>query len=121
MLAQDNLPNNFERKEAFRSRIAVIGHLDPLSFEDMCGMIGHRLKTAGGGQVDKYFEPPALIEIYNTTRGVPRDICMLCDACFVNGFVRDQRVMSAALVERTVSEMSREKGWPVRDGKEHKK
>ena len=114
MLAQDNLANKLERKEAFRSRIAVIGHLDPLSFEDMCGMISHRLVTAGGAaDLSKYFEQPALIEVYNTTKGIPRDICILCDACFVNGYVRDQRVISAALVERTVGEMSREKKWPI--------
>jgi type II secretory pathway predicted ATPase ExeA len=113
MLAQDNLPNKLERKEAFRSRIAVVGHLDPLSFEDTCGMIEHRIKTAGGGDLDGYFEAPALIEVYNITKGIPRDICILCDALFVNGYVRDERRMTPALVERTVGEMSREKKWPV--------
>ena len=113
MLAQDNLPNKLERKEAFRSRIAVVGHLDPLSFEDTCGMIGHRLAAAGGGPLPQYFEEPTLMEVYNVTRGVPRDICILCDALFVNGYVRDQRMMTVALVERTVSEMHREKRWPV--------
>lgn len=114
LLAQDNLANKLERKEAFRSRIAVVGHLDPLSFEDMTGMIAHRITTAGGSpDLASYFEPDALIEVYNVTRGVPRDICVLCDGLFVNGYVRDQRVISPALVERTVSEMSREKRWPV--------
>jgi general secretion pathway protein A len=123
MLAQDNLANKLERKEAFRSRIAVVGHLDPLSFEDMVGMIGHRLKAGGAGTgagsgsttavVKEYFDEGALHEVYAVTRGVPRDICVLCDACFVNGYVRDQRKMDAALVEKTVSEMSREKRWPV--------
>ena len=113
MLAQDNLPNKLERKEAFRSRIAVVGHLDPLSFEDMCGMIAHRLKTAGGEKVNKYFNEEALHEIYATTRGIPRDICVLCDACMVNSYVNDQRIANAALVEKSVAEMAREKRWPV--------
>jgi type II secretory pathway predicted ATPase ExeA len=113
LLAQDNLANKLERKEAFRSRIAVVGHLDPLSFEEMTGMIDHRLKTAGGKTVGDYFEPDSLIEVYNVTRGVPRDVCVLCDALFVNGYVRDQRRMTPPLVERTVAEMSREKRWPV--------
>ena len=113
MLAQDNLPNKLERKEAFRSRIAVIGHLDPLSFEDTVGMIDHRIRTAGGESVHSYFDESALHAIYATTRGVPRDICILCDAAFVNGYVRDQRKMDAALIELTADEMRIEKRWPV--------
>ncbi len=113
MLAQDNLPNKLERKEAFRSRIAVVGHLDPLLFEDMCGMIAHRITTAGGGAIETFFTEEALHEIYAVTRGIPRDICVLCDACLVNGYVLDQRVADAALVERSTQEMAREKRWPV--------
>ncbi len=113
MLAQDNLPKKLERHDAFRSRIAVVGHLDPLSFEEMRDMIAFRIDAAGGGAIDSYFEPQALADCYAITKGIPRDICVLCDALFVNGYVRDQRVMTSALVQRTLSEMSREKKWPV--------
>lgn len=113
MLAQDNLPKKLERHEAFRSRIAVVGRLDPLSEAEMKEMIGHRIKTAGGGELKQYFEDAALTDVYHITKGLPRDVCVLCDALFVNGYVRDQRVMTSALVARTVAEMSREKKWPV--------
>lgn len=113
MLAQDNLPKKLERHDAFRSRIAVVGHLDPLTLEEMTDMIAFRLETAGGGPVDGYFEAAALADCHTITKGVPRDICILCDALFVNGYVRDQRVMTPSLVERTLAEMSREKKWPV--------
>jgi general secretion pathway protein A len=39
MLAQDNLPKKLERHDAFRSRIAVVGHLDPLTLDEMREMI----------------------------------------------------------------------------------
>ena len=113
MLAQDNLPKKLERHDAFRSRIAVVARLDPLSLEEMTDMIGFRIKTAGGGEIDAYFEDQALADVHAITKGVPRDVCVLCDALFVNGYVRDQRVMTIALVQRTLSEMSREKKWPV--------
>jgi len=113
MLAQDNLPQKLERHDAFRSRIAVVGHLDPLTLQEMNDMIGFRLHTAGGGPLETYFEPQALADCHAITKGVPRDICVLCDALFVNGYVRDQRLMTAALVARTLSEMAREKKWPV--------
>ena len=113
MLAQDNLPKKLERHDAFRSRIAVVGRLDPLSLEEMTDMIAYRITTAGGGAIDTYFEEQALADVHAITRGVPRDVCVLCDALFVNGYVRDQRLMNAALVARTLNEMSREKKWPV--------
>jgi type II secretory pathway predicted ATPase ExeA len=113
MLAQDNLPKKIERHDAFRSRIAVVGRLDPLNLEEMSGMIGHRLKVAGGGPLSSFFADDALPAIYGITKGIPRDICVLCDALLVNGYVRDQRILDGALVQRTLNEMSREKKWPV--------
>ena len=113
MLAQDNLPKKLERHDAFRSRIAVVGRLDPLSPEEMRDMIAFRIATAGGGLIETYFEDGALADAHAITKGIPRDICVLCDALFVNGYVRDQRLMTSALVQRTLSEMSREKKWPV--------
>jgi len=113
LLAQDNLSNKLARKEAFRSRIAIIGHLDPLSFEEMTAMIGHRLSMAGARRIEDIFTGNALHAIYKTTRGIPRDICVLCDNALINGYVRDQRPLDAAVIERTTSEMMIEKRWPV--------
>jgi general secretion pathway protein A len=113
MLAQDNLPKKLERHDAFRSRIAVVGRLDPLNLDEMTDMIAYRITTAGGGAIETYFEAQALADVHAITRGVPRDVCVLCDALFVNGYVRDQRLMTPALVARTLNEMSREKKWPV--------
>ncbi len=113
MLAQDNLPKKLERHDAFRSRIAVVGRLDPLNLEEMTDMIAFRITTAGGGAIETYFEDQALADVHAITRGIPRDVCVLCDALFVNGYVRDQCLMTPALVARTLNEMSREKKWPV--------
>jgi type II secretory pathway predicted ATPase ExeA len=120
MLAQDNLPRKLEGKDAFRSRIAVVGHLDPLSLPEMRLMIAHRIATAGGGPIQSYFTDDALEGVHRITQGIPRDICVLCDGLFVNGYVRDQRKVDLALVERTLSEMAREKQWPVQIKESHK-
>ncbi len=113
LFAQDNLPNKLERKEAFRSRIALYGNLDPLTFEDTCEMIAHRLRVAGGKDLSSYFEVPALHTIYNTSKGVPRDVCVLCNTVFIEGFVRSQRLLTCELVQKTVAEMKRIKKWPI--------
>ncbi len=120
MLAQDNLPKRLERHDAFRSRIAVVGHLDPLTLEEMRDMIAFRLNAAGGGSIETYFEDQALVDCHHITKGIPRDVCVLCDSLFVNGYVRDQRIMTPALVQRTLDEMSREKKWPVQIKKDTK-
>ena len=118
MLAQDNFPNKLSRKEAFRSRIAVISNLDPLSFEDMVGMIAHRIATAGGGAVSVLFTEKALIEVYNTTQGIPRDVCVLCDATLVNAFVRGEKTVTPEIVAQTLAEMRIGKNWPVKPSKD---
>lgn len=114
LLAQDNFPNKLSRKDAFRSRIAVISNLDPLSFEDMQGMINHRIKTAGGKGIDTLFQERALIEIYNITRGVPREVCVLCDAAFVNAYVRAEKSITPDVVGATYREMVAAKRWPAK-------
>ena len=113
VLAQDNFPNKIARKEAFRSRIAVISNLDPLSFEDMEGMIAHRIETAGGAALSDLISGRALIEIYNITQGIPRDVCVLCDAAFVNAFVRAERSITPEIVAQTHAEMRKGKAWPI--------
>ncbi len=77
MLAQDNLPKKLERHDAFRSRIAVVGRLDPLSPEEMRDMIAFRLATAGGGPIETYFEEQSLADVHAITKGIPRDVCVL--------------------------------------------
>ena len=74
-------------------------------------MIQHRLTTAGGGPIEEYFTEDALHALFDVTNGVPRDICVLGDNLLINGYVRDQRLIDASMVDATVKEMARGKGW----------
>jgi general secretion pathway protein A len=114
LLAQDNFPNKLSRKDAFRSRIAVVSNLDPLTPDDMTAMIDHRVKTAGGTGAESLFDARALIEIYNISKGIPRDVCVLCDAALVNAFVRAEKAITPGIVSATYAEMVRAKKWPAR-------
>ena len=67
MLAQDNLPNKLDRKDAFRSRIAVSGSLDPLTFEDTCAMIAPPAANGGRRRLRHLLRPPS------PDRGVQHD------------------------------------------------
>jgi general secretion pathway protein A len=111
ILAQDNFPNKLERKPAFRSRIAIRGTLDPLTFEDMRGMIGHRLGVAGRKDAEKLFPEAACHVIYTYTRGVPRDICVLCDNALIETFVRNETVVSPEAVTAAAESLHDVKKW----------
>jgi len=127
LFAQDNFANKIRGKDAFTSRIAFTGHLDPLSFDDMRGMIAHRLRIGGAKVKDlphpkgeeslpdlsPFLADDAVVEVFNITRGVPRDVCIFLGALFVDSFVTDTKPITRALVQGTLVEMSRLKKWPV--------
>lgn len=131
LFAQDNLPNKLGRKEAFRSRIAFTGHLDPLSYDDTIGMIAHRLTTAGATlpqrevkqgrrketlpDLQPFLSDEAMVEIYRITKGVPRDVCVFLSALFLDAYLRDEKPIQSDLVSATFEEMRKVKKWPVSD------
>lgn len=124
LIAQDNFSNKLRTKDAFRSRIAFHGHLDPLSFDDTIGMIAYRLKVAGAkikGEnpeaLKSFLTLDALTDVYQITRGVPRDICVLLSSLFLESFVLDSKPIQAADVARTLAEMAKIKAWPVQEVK----
>jgi len=131
LIGQDTFSNKLRMasKDAFCSRIAFTGHLDPLSYEDAIGMIGHRL-TVGGALVASRPSDPgmnepimpdlrpllddeAVVEVYKITKGVPRDICVFLSSLFLDGYITNHKPIPAAMVRTTLSEMSRMKKWPV--------
>ena len=127
LIAQDNFANKLRTKDAFTSRIAFTGHLDPLSFDDFQGMIAHRLTVAGAKIKNKpakgvdepmpnlipFLTDEALVEVYRITKGVPRDVCMFLSTLFLDAFVIDTKPVTKEQVAKTLTEMSRLKKWPV--------
>jgi general secretion pathway protein A len=127
LIAQDNFSNKLRTKDAFTSRIAFTGHLDPLSFDDFQGMIAHRLTVAGAKLKNKpakgdaepmpnlsaFLTDEALVEVYRITKGVPRDVCMFLSTLFLDAFVIDSKPITQEQVTKTLTEMARLKKWPV--------
>jgi general secretion pathway protein A len=119
ILAQDNFATKLIRKGAFKSRIAQNVILNPLSPEDTARMIAHRLRvaggTVGGDNLSPYLTEDALVEIYRITRGVPRDVCMFCNALFLTAFLESEKPIGAALCLRVLEEKGKLKDWPVKE------
>src|SRR5258708_2886297 len=70
-----------------RQRIAILGHLEPLSVVEIAGYIEHRLKVAGysGGPL---FAPDALALIAEQSQGIPREINNTCFNALLLGAAR---------------------------------
>lgn len=128
LFGQDNFGNKLRGKDAFSSRIAFTGHLDPLSFDDMRGMIAHRLRIGGAAVADlpagpdgeplpdlsPFLTDDALPELFNITKGVPRDVCIFLGSLFVDSYIRDEKPVTLEMVRATLEEMKRLKKWPVK-------
>ncbi len=76
LLGMPELERKLRRSEALFSRAAIVLSLDPLGPEDTGEMIRYRLLTAGRRQ--PLFTADAVRRIYLLTRGVPRNIVVIC-------------------------------------------
>ena len=109
LLAQPNFLRKLSYKPALRDRIAYGSTLNPLSYEDAVEMLRHRMQVAGG-DFDRLFPGDLPGMIFNTTKGIPRRLCMLCDSMLLNAFVAgkpssDNQAFTDALHDLTF------KGW----------
>lgn len=85
LLAQPNFLRKLTYKPALRDRIAHGSTLNPLTYEDAMEMLRYRMEVAGGN-FDQLFPAEISRSIYNTTRGIPRRLCMLCDNVLLNAY-----------------------------------
>ncbi len=95
----------------FAQRVAVDYHLGPLSLEETCGYIQHRLVTAGS-QKD-VFTPAACERIYNYSGGTPRLINLLCETVLVYGFADQREMIDVDLVDEMVLERMKDSVVPI--------
>ena len=95
----------------FAQRIAVDYHLGPLSVEETCGYIQHRLFTAGAE--NDVFTPAACERIHNFSGGTPRLINLLCETVLVYGFADQQKEIDVDLVDEMVLEHMKDSIVPI--------
>ncbi len=95
----------------FAQRIAVDYHLEPLSHEETCGYIQHRLVTAGA-QTD-VFTPAACERIHNYSGGTPRLINLLCETVLVYGYADQRELIDVDLVDEMVLERMKDSVVPI--------
>jgi general secretion pathway protein A len=72
------------RNRAFKQRIGIRYHLDPLNDSETHEYINHRLKAAGSDK--EIFSSKAIAQIHISSAGFPRLINTICDLALLTGY-----------------------------------
>lgn len=112
LLAQLNIIRKLTYKPALRDRIALGSTLNPLAYEDAIAMLRYRVEVAGGS-FDTLFPSSLHQTIYNTTKGIPRRLCMLCDSILLNAFALGRPTADEPALQDALEDLTF-KGWQER-------
>jgi len=106
LVGQPELSEKFETHELRQlgQRITLSCHILPLTFEETCEYIRHRIHIASGRPGVK-FDKAALKAIYRYSTGVPRLINILSDRALLTGFVLENRAISGKMVKLAIAEL----------------
>ncbi len=107
-----NIPNFFDR-------ISFKYTLNPLNLQETKEMINFRIHQAGYNSKIKIFTEDAIREVYQYTRGYPRQITMLCHRAIKSLVLKNQFVVEARLIEELIQHDLR-LGWHRKDSLLHR-
>ncbi len=104
LLGQTELLASIQQIPNFMDRVSFKTKLDPLDFEEMKEMIFFRIEQAGyRSKVDLFLED-ALNEIYQFTKGTPRQVTMLCHKALKTMLMRNKAVVDRELITEIMEE-----------------
>ncbi len=94
---------NREQNRAVRQRLTLNYNIDPLSLDETAEYITHRLKIAGA--TETIFDMSSVQEVFTYSGGFPRRINVICDHSLLSGYVKEQKVITAAIVSECAKEL----------------
>ena len=94
---------NEKRNAAFKQRIGVSYHLDPLNASETLEYIKHRLKVAGSDK--EIFSPKAIQGIHSFSAGFPRLINAVCDLALLTGYSSDRDRIDEKIIAECIQEL----------------
>jgi general secretion pathway protein A len=92
-----------DKNKALRERIAIWCHIDPLTENETGQYIRNRLSVAGA--LNEIFDSDAIREIYLYSKGIPRQINILCDHALLTGFSSDIKEIDVQVIEECAQEL----------------
>lgn len=91
-------------QEQLRQRISSIGRLSPLNVNETRAYISHRLRTAGY-RGNELFTLGAQRKIWETSKGVPRNINTLCFNAMLLGFAGNTRSIDETILAEATRDL----------------
>lgn len=104
LLGQNELRNKLKLKRALSSRVATRSTIEPLHFEDTHAMINFRVMVAG--RRDPLFTDEAMRHIYDYSRGMPRDICVVGLNVLPLALLNRAEIIDTDIVDQAIKEMA---------------
>jgi len=86
-------------------RVSVSYHIDPLTHEETCAYIYHRMSIASRG-APTHFESAALKRIYKFSDGIPRMINIACDESLVTAHRLHDRHITSEIAKTAISSLA---------------
>lgn len=80
-------------------RIVVSAHLSRLREQEVIDYIYYRLRQGGAADPQAIFTDDALKAVYEYSKGIPRNINLICEGSLVYGFADDVNPITAEVVE----------------------
>jgi len=102
LVGQTELREKVNRIPQLKGRMAMRVHINPLDEWETGEYLLHRLKVAG--RVDPVFTDLAIKEIYQATKGVPRDINNVANLCLLIGYHRQMDTLNRDVVRAALAE-----------------
>ena len=118
LAGQPQLADNIGSPEflQLRQRISIFARLKPLTVEETCLYIAHRLRVAGYNSDMPLFTRDALALIAQSSEGIPRNINNLCFNALSLGCALQQKPIDRDVVRQVIADLDigpRRKGLPA--------
>ena len=110
LLGQAELLGTIRNIPNFMDRISFKTMLNPFDFEEMKEMIYFRIQQAGYRARQDLFLEDALKEIFQYTRGYPRQVTMLCHRALKEMLMKNKGAIDRELVNGIIEE-EHQYGW----------
>lgn len=110
LLGQTELLTTIRNIPNFMDRISFKATLNPMDFEEMQEMVHFRVFQAGYRSKMDLFLGDALKEIYQYTRGYPRQVTLLCHRALKQMLMTNKAVVDRELVNGLIEE-EHQYGW----------
>jgi type II secretory pathway predicted ATPase ExeA len=92
--------------QAFYQRLTVRYHLPPLDLQNCIAYIKHHIQLAGyqGGNL---FTDDAMTRIFDYTKGVPRQINLVCTTALLAAMIDKKQLIDEATIRKVIADMDR--------------